>query len=255
MKNLNHLLFLSVVLGICAAGVSAQVPQKVRFCAGADNMPLSDSDPPSGFEVEFARAAAKLIGAEVEFVWLSSHAESFEQAVLDGRCDAALGAIVETEPMGGTRALPGVVLTKPYYAAGYILIRRSDATEVSSLDGLGENRVAIEAESIVAYTLRQRGHKVHLLKDSDAIIRALAQGKERYGYLWGPIASWSLRGRKDVVVGTGFISPDQWLFAMAVREKDVELLKKLNKAVRSLSKSKPTARLMSAYDSSQRSRK
>lgn len=254
MKKLKTILFLSVISAFCAVNLSAQVPEKLKFCAGADNMPLSDNNPPSGFEVEFAKAIAKRIGAEAEFVWLSSHAESFEQAVLDGRCVAALGAIMEADPMAGSRALPGVVLTKPYYGAGYILIRRSDAPSINSLDDLGENRVAIEAESIVAYTLRQRGHKVHLLKDSEAVIKAVADGKERYGYLWGPIAGWNLRGRKDVVVETNFDSPDQWLFAMAVREKNAELLKKLNKAVRALSKSKTTARLMSAYDNSQKSR-
>lgn len=217
-------------------------------------MPLSDKNPPSGFEVEFAKAVAKRIGAEADFVWLSSHADSFEQAVLDARCDVALGAIMETEPMAGSRTLKGVVLTKPYYGAGYILIRRADAPSVNSLDELGENRVAIEAESIVAYTLRQSGRKVHLLKDAEAVIKAVADGRERYGYLWGPIASWNLQGRKDVIVESNFTSPDQWLFAMAVREKDAELLKKLNKAVRSLSKSKTTARLMTAYDNSKRSR-
>ncbi len=255
MIRLKAVLLLVLIFVVTAANSRAQTPESIRFCAGEDNMPLSQKSNESGFEVDFARAVARMLKAEAEFIWLDSHAESFEQAVLEGRCDAALGAIVETETMAGSRTLPGVVLTKPYYAAGYILIRQPDAPPVGSLDSLGEQRLAIEAESIVAYTLRQRGFKVHLLKNADAVIRAVADGKERYGYLWGPNATWQLRGRKDVVVETGFVSPDQWLFAMAVRAKDAELLKKLNKAVRALSKSKTTARLMTAYDRSQPSGK
>jgi len=226
------------------------LPEVVRFGVGADNMPLSQQKPPSGFEVDFARALAKQMGTKAEFVWLSAHADSFEQAVADRRCDVAMGAIVEPGAMAGKRDLPGVRLTKPYYNAGYVLIRRATAPPVKTLDGLGDKRLAIEAESIVAYTLRQRGYKVHLLHEADDVIEAVAKGKENYGYLWGPLVSWQLRDRRDVVVEPEFVPVDSWQFALAVRTKNLDLWNALNRSIRTLTRDGSTARLMAAYDGS-----
>lgn len=216
MKNFSLIVCLCI-LG-AAGGAAQRVSQTLTFRAGADNMPLSQAEPPSGFEMEFARAPAKRMGAQAEFVWLGAHADSFEQAVLNGRCDAALGAIVDGgKSMAGSRTLPGVVFTKPNYAAGYVLIRRSGASKVHSLAELGDRHVANETESIVAYTLLQLGHQVHLLRNAEAVIAAVAEGRGLYRYLCGPAATWRLRGRGDVVAAPEFESTDKWWCANETR--------------------------------------
>lgn len=238
-----------LALSLINATVQAQqaLPNTVRFGVGVNNLPLSTNNPPFGFEVDIAHALAKQIGVKAEFVWLNAHADSFEQAVLDGRCDVAMGAIMEAGHMAGERTLPGVRLTKPYYSAGYLLVRRAEAPPLCRLSDLGEKRLAIEAESIVAYTLRQRGYKVHLLKNNEAIIQALSQGKEDYAYLWGPLASWQLQGNKEVVVERTFVPEDVWKFALATRRADVDLWNALNRAIRVLVKDGTITRTLAVY--------
>jgi ABC-type amino acid transport substrate-binding protein len=233
MKRAMTGLALALLL-LTASPADAQVPRTLTFCASAKNAPLSEENPSSGFEVEFARALAAKLGAQSRFEWLDPHAASFEQSVLDGRCHAALGAIVDPVPAVGNRTLPGVTLTVPYYGAGYVLIRRVAAKPVRALAELGEARLAIEGDSVVAYTLRQRGHGVHLLKNAQAVVTAVAKGVEDYGYLWGPIAAWQLRGRNDVVVDAEFRPVDRWSFALAVRQSDGALRQALNEAITKL---------------------
>ncbi|MFN2431690.1 MAG: hypothetical protein ABR599_02520 [Gemmatimonadota bacterium] len=91
--------------------------------------------------------------------------------------------------MAGNGVAPGIVLTAPYYEAGYALIRRRDAPPIRSLEELGDgSRIAVESHSVATFTLRQRGYGVHVLPDADAVIRAVVERREEYGYLWGPLA-------------------------------------------------------------------
>lgn len=216
------------------ATVTAASAHTVTFCAGLDNLPLSDLE--SGVEVEFARELARTMGAEVRFTWLDAHEESFEQAVLDGRCDAALGAILEPGPMAGERNLPGVMLSEPYYAAGYVLVRRTAARPVRNLEEVGDARIAVEMVSSPVYTLRQRGHGVYALRDSEAVIGAMADGRADYGYLWGPLVPALLRDHQDLVVVEEFSPVDRWSFALAVREGNDRLLRALDAGIRELTR-------------------
>jgi polar amino acid transport system substrate-binding protein len=228
-----------------ATAASAQTVKTLTFCAGTDNLPLSH--PGSGIEVEFARALAPRIGAEARFTWLDAHEESFEQAVLDGRCDAALGAIVDPGPMAGDRTLPGVKLSDPYYAAGYLLVRRVVARPVRTLEEIGDSRIAVEMVSIPVYTLRQRGLGVYALRDSEAVIQAVADGRAEYGYLWGPLTASLLRDRNDVVLVKEFEPEERWSFALALRASGGELLDAVNAAIGEMVREGEMERIFARY--------
>ncbi len=217
-----------------AATAQAQAPKPLTFCAGFDNLPMSERGTPAGFEIEFAEALATRLGREARFEWIDPVDDLVEKAVLEGRCDAALGAIVEPGDLVGARPVTGVTLTEPYYSAGYLLIRRADARPVRSLEELRGTRIALEGESIVTYTLRQQGQPVHVLRSYDGVVRALADGRAEYGYLWGPVAAWLLRERSEVVVEKDFQPTQLWSFAMAVREADTELRQALNRGIREM---------------------
>jgi polar amino acid transport system substrate-binding protein len=224
----------AAALLVAAAAAEAQTPDALTFCMWVDNPPMSDASGPSGFEVDLARALAKQLGREARFEWLDPHNDLTEKAVLDSRCDAALGAIVEMGAMAGAQPVTGVTLTEPYYRAGYQLIRRPGARPVGTLEELRGTRIALEGESLVTYTLRQQGHKVHVLRDYQAVIDALADGRAEYGYLWGPLAASLTRERSDVVVEKDFQPTELWNFAIAVREADTELRQALNRGIREL---------------------
>ncbi|MDQ3523016.1 MAG: transporter substrate-binding domain-containing protein [Gemmatimonadota bacterium] len=224
----------AATLLVTAAAADAQAPDALTFCMWVDNRPMSDASGPSGVEVDLARALAKQLGREARFEWLDPHNDFTEKAVLDGRCDAALGAIVEPGGMAGAQPVTGVTLTEPYYSAGYLLVRRPGARAVGTLEGLRGTRIALEGESLVTYTLRQQGHQVYVLRDYQSVIDAVANGRAEYGYLWGPLAASLTRERSDVVVEKEFQPTELWSFAMAVREADTELRQALNRGVREM---------------------
>lgn len=204
----------------------------VTFCAGADNLPLSSmAGSPPGYDVEIARVVATRAGLEPRFTWLDAGRDSFEEAVRQGRCDAALGVLVDPGPMAEAPSLDGLALTRAYHATGYVLVRRPDAPALRTLLEADTMRLAVEGESVVAYTLRQRGHRVHVLYGPDAVIGAVAEGRARYGYLWGPIAGWMLRGHPQVLVDSAFRADDGWRFAMGVRAADPALRRRLDAAI------------------------
>ena len=213
------------------ADLAAQARAPLRFCAAQHNLPLSAAHPPSGVEVEVAQAIAQRLGAKAEFVWRDADEEGLEQGVLEDRCDAALGVMADAGSMAGGPPPPGVIRTQPYYSAGYVLIHRPDASPARTLAELAGTRIAVEAESVPVYTLKQRGHPIHAFFDYDAVIAAIADGRVEYGYLWGPVAARLLHGRKDVVIASGFQPEDRWNFALSVREHDARLREELNKAV------------------------
>lgn len=230
---------------LAAATVQAQAP--LTFCAAFDNLPMSEFGTPAGFEVELAEALAERLGREARFEWIDPVDDLVENVVLEGRCDAALGAIVEPGEMVGARPVTGVTLTEPYYSAGYHLIRAAHARPIRTLEELQETRIALEGESIVTYTLRQQGQPVHVLRSFDGVVRALADGRAEYGYLWGPLAAWLLRERSDVVVEQEFRATELWNFAMAVRERDQELRQALNRGIREMVENGSLSAIFSKY--------
>jgi ABC-type amino acid transport substrate-binding protein len=231
-----------------AAAAHAQAAGVVRFCAGVDNLPMSQDGQPSGFEVEIARAAAAHMGKEAQFVWLRPHAENFEEAVLQGRCDAALGAIIDPGAMAGDWTPPGVVLSKPYYAAGYRLIARSGAKAVRHLDDLPpDERLAVQGRSIGTYLVRRRDHKVHVVRRVEDVVNVVAGRRTEYGYMWGPLAAWMLKNREDVKLVEGFVPEESWRFALAVREDDAALRQALDSAIEALIESGTAGKILGAY--------
>lgn len=219
---------------LACADLSAQAGRPLAFCLASDNLPFSAAyPPPSGIEVEIARAVSERLGREALFVWRDAHGEeSPEEALQEGRCDVAAGAIVDPGPMAEGRRVPGLALTDPYYSAGYLLIRRPEVPSAGALAELGDTRIGVEMISIPVYTLKLRGHKVYAMHDHKEVIEAVADGRIDYGYIWGPLAAWLLRGRKDVVLAEGFEPVDRWNFALAVRQEDEPLRQALNGAIR-----------------------
>jgi ABC-type amino acid transport substrate-binding protein len=85
--------------------------------------------------------------------------------------------------------------------------------------------------SIPVFTLRQRGHEVYVVDDSEAVVAALAEDRAVYGYLWAPMAAWLLGDRRDVIVAGEFLPADVWDFGVALRAGDLELRAALEAAI------------------------
>lgn len=243
----SKLSMMAVLCWVFVVSGRADIPNPLTFCASADNLPMSQESAPNGFESELAGAIATNLGHISDFVWLNPHTESLERALLDRRCDAALGAIIDPGQMAGDRSIAGIVLTRPYYRTGYVLIRHSDAPPVNNFATIPAERIAVERESIATYSLRQSGQPVYVLKDYEAVLQAVSEAKVRYGYIWGPLAFWHIRERPAVMIAKEFQSPEQWRFAFAVRQADVELLKALNGSIERLLEKGVVAKVLRSY--------
>jgi ABC-type amino acid transport substrate-binding protein len=241
-------MFASAAVLLVCADLSAQTGTPVRFCLASDNLPMSAAyPPPRGIEVEIARAISERLGREALFIWRDASEESPEEALQDGRCDVAAGAIVDPGPMAEGLRVPDLALTDPYYSAGYLLIHRPEVPSAGALAELRDIRIGVEMISIPVYTLKLRGHKVYAMHDHEGVIQAVADGRIDYGYIWGPLVAWLLRERDDVVLAEAFEPVDRWNFALAVREEDEPLRQALNGAIRELVESGGVAATFGKY--------
>ena len=238
----------AVLLIALPAEAPAQDAESLRFCVGRDNLPLADADPPSGIEVDFARALGSNLEREVRFEWLGMEEPRPDEALLAGRCHAALGAVLDAGTLAQTPTVtPGLAFTLPYYAAGYVVVRRAGASPVPRLTVLGKSRIGVEMESVAIYTLKQRGINVHALDDYHAVIRALADGRLEHGYLWGPLAAWQLKDRTDVVVDRTFDPVERWNFAIALRAEERTLREQLNAVIHEMVRDGQVARIFAVH--------
>lgn len=204
------------------------------FCLAGGNLPFSATYPPRGIDVDLAHAIGAHLDREVEFVWQSIEEESPEAALRAKRCDATMGAIVDPGEMAERSQVPGLALTQPYYRACYRLIHKPSTASPTSLADVGEARIGVDMTSIPIYTLKQHGYRVYALADTEAVVEAVADGRVRYGYAWGPHVGWLLLDREDVVLAKGLEPEECWQFAIAVRDEDRALREALAAAIEQL---------------------
>lgn len=232
---------------IGARSDAAREAAPIVFCAGAANMPMSQAGSPPGFDVEIAEAIAAELGRAARFEWLGPESDGVDHAVRQGRCDVALGVLATAGLMVGQPVLDGLALTRPYYRAGYRIVRRPDADPLPTLEHAGDEWIAVEGESVATFTLRQRGRRVYVLFDHAAVLEAVADGRVRYGYLWGPLAAWRALDRDDVVLAREFEPVDRWSFALAVRDDDRALRRTLDRAIARLCANGTIDRILGRY--------
>lgn len=239
---------LLLVLASWPAPSNAQAPNAQAPGSAALRLCLADPHEASGDGPAAALArlvATRLGGARV--VEIAAEDAGAADAVRGGRCDVAVGMLAEPGPMAERPDTAGLVLVPPYYAAAYVLVRRPDTRAVRTLGDIGEQRIAVEGESVAAYVLRHRGHRVHVFPDRDGVLSAVADGRAAVGYLWGPHAAPLLRTRADVVVDEAFVPPDRWRFAFAVRADDATARTRLDDVVGALQREGAIERLAARY--------
>lgn len=221
----------------------------ITFCLASHNMPMSGGTAPlPGYEHDVAAAIAEALGAAMYVEWTVPSPGELERALLDGRCDAVPGALAESATLAASVGHDEIALTRPYYGTGYFVVRRAAAEPLATLAALGDRRIAVEAESVVVYTLRQRRHGVFVVYDHAALLNAVASEQAAYGYAWGPVAAWTLRKRDDLVVAPEFAPSDRWDFSIAVRASDESLREEIDGAIGALVARGDVRRIMERYE-------
>jgi ABC-type amino acid transport substrate-binding protein len=219
------------------------------------NLPYSSArnDRP-GFDVELARALADRLHLKLRIDWLDIHHDTAVGALIEGRCDLAFGEPVDPDAMAGDEPTADkVVHSRPYYATGYVLVRRKDGPGARSLAELKSDRsrrLGAEAGSIADYRLAQRGYLRRLYRNQLAVLKALADGDIDFAYLWAN-AGWTLHASPDLAakleIVPGVEPEDRWDIAVAMRRGDVELKHQVDAALGALIADGTVARTLARY--------
>jgi polar amino acid transport system substrate-binding protein len=220
-----------------------------------DNLPYSSAkgDRP-GLDVELARALADRMHLKLRLDWLDIHRETAVGELIEGRCDLTLGEPVDPDAMADDAPLAAkIVHSRPYYTAGYVLVRRKDgprAASLAELRGERSRRLAAEAGSVADYRLAQRGYLRRLYRNQSAVLKVLADGEIDFAYLWAN-AGWTVAASPDLAAKLelvpGIEPEDRWDIAVAVRRGDVELKRQVDAAIGVLLADGTVARILARY--------
>jgi quinoprotein dehydrogenase-associated probable ABC transporter substrate-binding protein len=189
------------------AQTGAAPRQVLSVCADPTNLPYSDQEHP-GFENKIAEMLAADMNAELSYTWQRSYRAFLKRTLLAHRCDVVIGV---------PTALPGLLVTRPYYASSYAAVTRADDKRhfVSFDDDwlrdakigvqlIGADHSATPPQSALAvrnigahitgFAMRTAGPEIN---PQGRIIDAVADGAVDVSFVWGPIAGYFAKRHGD----------------------------------------------------------
>lgn len=217
------------------------------------NLPYSGArDDRPGFDMELARALARLLDVELRIEWLDVRRETAVGQLLQHKCDLVFGEAVDVNAVADDEELAGKVLySRPYYGTGYVLVRRQggpNARSLAELRGAKSQRLGAEAGSVADYSLRRRGYFRRLYRNQMAALKALADGDIDFAYLWAN-AGWTLHTSPDfeLELVPDYVPEDHWNVAVAMARGDDELKRHVDAALDTLIRDGTVARTLARY--------
>ncbi len=194
------------------AQAAADVPAprtQLSVCADPTNLPYSDREHP-GFENKIAELLAADLHADLTYTWQRSYRAFLKRTLMANRCDVVMGV---------PTTLPGLAVTRPYYASTYVAVTRADdSRHVESFDDewlkdakigvqlIGADDSATPPQSALAarnigahitgYAMRTSGPEIN---PQGRIIDAVADGSVDVAFVWGPIAGYFAKSHGDAL--------------------------------------------------------
>jgi ABC-type amino acid transport substrate-binding protein len=226
----------------------------LRVCLLEDNLPYSSRRENSGFDFDAAKAVAETLGRPFMPVWVrnSTRIDEIEESDLPTRrlsrneCDA----IFSVPGQEAIKDAPKLTIGAPYYGAAFELVGRDDSAPVS-LATLGENPVAVQAQTIANFFLNTRKVKMRTFFSTAEALNGLAKGEATAALLWGPIAGWYLRSHPELqLVFIADYEPPavvRWNEHVATRKSDTTLRDAIDTALTQLSSSGTLQALLTRY--------
>src|SRR5262249_6929166 len=196
-----------------------RVPSAGTLVVGLDqnNLPFSTAHPePAGLDYEIARLLAEKLAVSLKVYWAYSSHDSYPSKLATKKlCDVILGV------MPDDRFAERVLYSKPYYHARYQLVVPAGAGAVTSLEKLGDDPLAVEAEVAVRGL---QGRKTRTYAGLEEILEAVASNQVKAGYAistrgpWLAQRRWS--GKLRFLDGD---AADRFPICAAVRKSDKDL--------------------------------
>jgi ABC-type amino acid transport substrate-binding protein len=203
-----------------------------------NNLPFSTAHPaPGGLDHEIAGLLADELGVALRVYWgVSAHDSYPSHLATKGRCDVILGI------MPDDRFAQRVLYSRPYYIAQYRQVVQSGAVP----PGAGE---PLAVESGVAVRGLQGG-AIHWYPSTEAILEAVARGREKAGYVIATRGAWLAHERWPgaLVFLPGADQPvDRFPVCAAVRKSDGDLKEAIDRAWDALDRSGRLAAVLARW--------
>jgi mxaJ protein len=232
--------FLSVGLALFFAACAAHA-LPLRICADPDNLPFSNRAH-QGFDNRIAVMLAHELGREPQFVWARSRRGFLREQFDKGACDLLTGV-----PQG----MRGVATSAPYYRSSYVFVTPTRAhMQIARFDDphLNHGRIGLqvleEDYAPPSLPLIHYGHAAQLVgfeafgKQSEDIVKAVADGRVGCAVVWGPLAGYAARRHRLPVTITPVSAqadtsgvPLAYSMTIAVHKHDAALRAQIDSAL------------------------
>lgn len=181
------------VLSLSACGRSAvdstatkAEPDELRICF-AENDPPRSRRGAGGFDIDAANFLAERLDRRLAIVWLAEEAQTdIESTDADyrplamGQCEAQLSV---PGAQAVTRYRGWLVLSEPYYGAGFELIPANSPFRFGTPFA---GTVAVRANTVAHLALNATDTRWSQQSSSADIVGAVAEGASAAGFVWGP---------------------------------------------------------------------
>jgi polar amino acid transport system substrate-binding protein len=203
-----------------------------------NNLPFSTAHPaPAGLDYEIAGLLADELGVALRVYWgVSAHDSYPSHLATKGRCDVILGI------MPDDRFAQRVLYSRPYYVAQYRRVVRSGADPPGAEEPLAvESGVAVRG---------LKGRAIHWYPSTEAILEAVARGREQAGYVIATRGGWLAHERWPgaLVFLPGADPPvDRFPVCAAVRKSDGDLEEAIDRSWDALDRSGRLAAVLARW--------
>jgi ABC-type amino acid transport substrate-binding protein len=202
----------------------ARVRSAGELVVGLDqnNLPLSTAHPePAGLDHEIAGLLAAQLGVSLRVYWAYSAHDSYPSKLASRQlCDVILGV------MPDDRFAQRVLYSRPYYSARYLWVVRAG-------DGPPDDHEPVAVEEGVAVA-GLKGRPVRSYPSTEAILEAVAAGREKAGYVISTRGPWlaerSRPGKLAFVPASSASLVDRFPISAAVRKGDRDLKDAIDRA-------------------------
>jgi ABC-type amino acid transport substrate-binding protein len=219
----------------------ARIRSAGELVVGLDqaNLPFSTAHPaPAGLDYEIAGLLAERLGVSLRVDWAYSAHDSYPSKLAAKQvCDVILGV------MPDDRFAQRVLYSRPYYVARYRVVVRSG-------EGPPSDRTPLAVEEGVAVR-GLRGRPVQSYPSTEAVLEAVATGRERAGYVIATRGPWLAArrwpGRLEFLLGHGPGAEDAFPISAAVRKSDRDLRDAIDRAWDELARSGRLAQVFARW--------
>lgn len=205
-----------------------------------NNLPFSSAHPgPSGLDHEIAGLLAERLGVSLRVYWAISAHDSYPSKLASkGLCDVILG-ITPDDRFAGR-----VLYTRPYHVARYrVVVRTGEGRPDGSTPVAVERGIAVRG---------LEGRESHEYPSTEAVLEAVATGRERAGYVIATRGAWLAHerwpGKLEFLVGAeGKTRVDAFPVVAAVRRSDRELKEAIDRVWNDLDRSGQLAKAFARW--------